>query len=94
MRAELARSNTLLEQRVAERTADLSSTNERLQREIIERQRAEQRLNLLVGELSHRVKNLITVIRGDRSPHRGSGANAGGLARSAGQPADGTRHGA
>ena len=63
MRAELARSNTLLEQRVAERTADLSSTNERLQREIIERQRAEQRLNLLVGELSHRVKNLITVIQ-------------------------------
>ena len=56
MRAELA-------QRVAERTADLSSTNERLQREIIERQRAEQRLNLLVGELSHRVKNLITVIQ-------------------------------
>jgi C4-dicarboxylate-specific signal transduction histidine kinase len=46
MRAELARSNTLLEQRVAERTADLSATNERLQREIIERQRAEQRLNL------------------------------------------------
>jgi two-component sensor histidine kinase len=63
MRAELARSNTLLEQRVAERTADLSATNERLQREIIERQRAEQRLNLLVGELSHRVKNLITVIQ-------------------------------
>ena len=48
---------------MAERTADLSSTNERLQREIIERQRAEQRLNLLVGELSHRVKNLITVIQ-------------------------------
>jgi two-component sensor histidine kinase len=63
MRAELTRSNTLLEQRVAERTADLSATNERLQREIIERQRAEQRLNLLVGELSHRVKNLITVIQ-------------------------------
>ena len=34
MRAELARSNTLLEQRVADRTAELSQSNERLQREI------------------------------------------------------------
>src|SRR5262249_11601675 len=61
MRAELARSRDLLEQRVADRTAELKETAERLQAEVHERKQAEERLLTVVQELTHRVKNLLSV---------------------------------
>lgn len=63
MRSELARSHALLEKRVEERTAELEHTAEILQVEISERKRAEERLSLLVSELTHRVKNLLAVLQ-------------------------------
>jgi PAS domain S-box-containing protein len=58
-RAQLQEANELLEQRVAERTAALRTTNQRLQEEIVERQRSEARKALLMSELDHRVKNAL-----------------------------------
>lgn len=63
MRAELARSYALLELRVEERTAELERTAEILKVEVSERKRAEERLSLLVSELTHRVKNLLAVLQ-------------------------------
>jgi len=56
MRAELARSHDLLERRVADRTAELEG-------EVHERKQAEERLMTLVQELTHRVKNLLSVFQ-------------------------------
>jgi two-component sensor histidine kinase len=63
MRAELADSYALLELRVEERTAELAETAKRLAEEVTERKRAEERLTILVRELSHRVKNLLAVLQ-------------------------------
>jgi two-component sensor histidine kinase len=63
MRAELAQSHALLEQRVAERTAELEQSAERLRAEVHERKQAEERLTILVQELAHRVKNLLSVFQ-------------------------------
>jgi two-component sensor histidine kinase len=63
IRAELARSHALLEQRVADRTAELEETAERLRAEVHERKQAEERLLTLVQELTHRVKNLLSVFQ-------------------------------
>lgn len=63
MRSELARSHALLEERVEERTAELERTAEILKGEIKERKHAEERLSILVSELTHRVKNLLAVLQ-------------------------------
>jgi two-component sensor histidine kinase len=69
-RAELARARDLLEQRVtqrtaelADRTAELEATAVRLRAEVHERKQAEERLLTLVQELTHRVKNLLSVFQ-------------------------------
>ncbi|MCK9910814.1 hypothetical protein MXD81_16825, partial [Microbacteriaceae bacterium K1510] len=56
MRAALTESYALLEGRVADRTAELAETAKHLAAEVTERKRAEERLTILVRELSHRVK--------------------------------------
>ncbi|MBX9589997.1 MAG: response regulator [Hyphomonadaceae bacterium] len=63
MRAELGRSHALLEQRVADRTAELERAAEQLRTEVHERKQAEERLTILVQELAHRVKNLLSVFQ-------------------------------
>jgi two-component sensor histidine kinase/AmiR/NasT family two-component response regulator len=63
MRAELADSYAMLEQRVEERTSELADTARRLAEEVTERKRAEERLTILVRELSHRVKNILAVLQ-------------------------------
>lgn len=63
MRAELARSHALLEARVADRTAELEQSAEHLRSEVHERKQAEERLTILVQELAHRVKNLLSVFQ-------------------------------
>ena len=63
MRAELGRSHALLEQRVADRTAELEQAAEQLRTEVHERKQAEERLTILVQELAHRVKNLLSVFQ-------------------------------
>jgi two-component sensor histidine kinase len=63
MRAELARSHALLERRVADRTAELEDSTERLRGEVHERKHAGERLMTLVQELTHRVKNLLSVFQ-------------------------------
>ncbi len=63
MRAELRRANALLEQRVTDRTAELERAAEQLRAEVHERKQAEERLTILVQELAHRVKNLLSVFQ-------------------------------
>jgi two-component sensor histidine kinase/ActR/RegA family two-component response regulator len=63
MRQELGRSHALLEQRVADRTAELEQAAAQLRREVHERKQAEERLTILVQELAHRVKNLLSVFQ-------------------------------
>jgi two-component sensor histidine kinase/CheY-like chemotaxis protein len=63
MRAALTQSHSLLEQRVADRTAELEQSAERLRAEVHERKLAEERLTILVQELAHRVKNLLSVFQ-------------------------------
>jgi len=63
IRAELGRSHSLLERRVADRTAELEQYAERLRAEVHERKQAEERLVILVQELAHRVKNLLSVFQ-------------------------------
>ncbi|MGH8566811.1 MAG: response regulator [Gammaproteobacteria bacterium] len=70
MRAVLAQSHQLLEQRVAERTAELVASNERLQAEIIERRRAEEALreadrhkDEFLAMLAHELRNPLAPIR-------------------------------
>jgi two-component sensor histidine kinase/FixJ family two-component response regulator len=63
MRAELSRSHAHLEQRVADRTAELERSAQRLRAEVHERKQAEERLLTLVQELAHRVKNLLSVFQ-------------------------------
>jgi two-component sensor histidine kinase len=63
MRAELARSHALLERRVADRTAELEQTAKRLRAQVNERKQAEERLVILVQELTHRVKNMLSVFQ-------------------------------
>ena len=63
MRAELSRSHALLEQRVADRTTELEQSAEQLRSEVHERKQAEERLTILVQELAHRVKNLLSVFQ-------------------------------
>lgn len=63
MRTELSNSHALLEQRVEERTRELEQTADVLKVEIKERKRAEERLSILVSELTHRVKNLLAVLQ-------------------------------
>jgi two-component sensor histidine kinase len=63
MRAELAESHASLEQRVEERTAELAQSAKRLELEVTERKSAEERLTILVRELSHRVKNMLAVLQ-------------------------------
>ena len=52
-----------LERGIAERTKELSDTNEMLQGEIAHRQRAEEGQELLVRELAHRVKNILASVQ-------------------------------
>ncbi|HWB45141.1 MAG TPA: HWE histidine kinase domain-containing protein, partial [Hyphomicrobiaceae bacterium] len=63
MRQELGRSHALLEQRVADRTVELEMVAADLRREVHERKLAEERLTILVQELAHRVKNLLSVFQ-------------------------------
>jgi len=70
MRAALAQSHQLLEQRVAERTAELVASNERLQATITERRRAEEALreagrqkDEFLAMLAHELRNPLAPIR-------------------------------
>jgi two-component sensor histidine kinase len=48
---------------VDERTRELASANQRLEREIAERKRGEEQQALLVAELAHRVRNTLAIVR-------------------------------
>ena len=52
-KAEIQRLNEELEQRVVERTSQLTTVNEELRKEIIERKRAEEALHKAQAELAH-----------------------------------------
>ena len=46
-----------------ERTAELAQSAERLEKEVLVRKSAEERLTIVVRELSHRVKNMLAVLQ-------------------------------
>jgi len=64
MRAEeeLRKARDELEQRVDQRTADLSRTNELLQKEVMERERAEERLSEMFTQLEKSHADLLSII--------------------------------
>jgi diguanylate cyclase (GGDEF)-like protein/PAS domain S-box-containing protein len=61
MEDELRKANELLEQRVAERTAELREANERLQHEIAERRLAEEQLRLLGSAVESATEGILIV---------------------------------
>ncbi len=74
LQEQLRQTNESLEQRNAERTAEIGRTNERLRTEISECRRLEQKLvqnqkletiNTFAGGISHDFKNLLTGINGN-----------------------------
>jgi two-component sensor histidine kinase len=58
----LERSRRGLETMVAQRTLELQATNASLTTEVAERRRSEQHRELLLREMSHRVKNLLAMV--------------------------------
>lgn len=58
----LKKAHQELETRVAERTAELTEANQRLQTEVEERKQAEKNKEILLKEIHHRVKNNMQII--------------------------------
>jgi two-component system cell cycle sensor histidine kinase/response regulator CckA len=61
---ELRQSHANLERRVAERTAELTESNQRLRREIAERRRAEEARDEFLSVAAHELKTPMTSLRG------------------------------
>jgi signal transduction histidine kinase len=64
MEDELRRSHELLEQRVRERTAELTGANAALRREVAERRRAEEARDEFLSVAAHELKTPLTSLRG------------------------------
>jgi signal transduction histidine kinase len=64
MEDELRRSHELLEQRVRERTAELTGANAALRREVAERKRAEEARDEFLSVAAHELKTPLTSLRG------------------------------
>ncbi len=64
MEEELRQSHESLERRVAERTAELVEANQRLQREVVERKRAEEVRDEFLSVAAHELKTPMTSLRG------------------------------